>query len=271
MIVDEICKEIAHADLFCADLTHLNANVMFELGYAIAKNRRVWLLLDTSMVEAHKRFEQLRILTTVGYTNYCNSKDIEQAFYREAPYSDLNSTIFEMAISSNLPQENRSKLIYLKNRHNTEASIRISKRIEESRIPLVIDDPRESSIQSLTWYGTQLFGSTGLVCHFSSPDREGAPLHNARYALVAGMARGMDIPLLMLEEGDFFIPVDYRDLLKQYSSPTHATSQLNSWLRPLEDAWHRQATTSKIYQQTLSLANELKTLNVGEYIAEKRS
>ena len=43
VIVDEICREIVQADLFCADLTHLNANVMFELGYAIAKNKRVWL------------------------------------------------------------------------------------------------------------------------------------------------------------------------------------------------------------------------------------
>jgi hypothetical protein len=126
VIVDEICREIAQADLFCADLTHLNPNVMFELGYAIAKNKRVWLLLDTSLVESSKRFEQLRILTTVGHTPYCNSRDIEQAFYRDSPYSDLSSTIFDIAIRPNLPQGNRSKLVYLKNKHNTEASIRIN-------------------------------------------------------------------------------------------------------------------------------------------------
>ena len=45
VIVDEICREISQADIFCADLTHLNANVMFELGYAIASNKRIWLLL----------------------------------------------------------------------------------------------------------------------------------------------------------------------------------------------------------------------------------
>ena len=98
VIVDEICKEIVQADLFCADLTHLNANVMFELGYAIAKNKRIWLLLDTSIVEVGKRFDQLRILTTVGYTSYCNSRDIEEAFYRDSPYLDLSDTIYETAI-----------------------------------------------------------------------------------------------------------------------------------------------------------------------------
>ncbi len=45
VIIEEICKEIDLADIFCADLTGMNANVMFELGYAIARNRRIWLAL----------------------------------------------------------------------------------------------------------------------------------------------------------------------------------------------------------------------------------
>jgi hypothetical protein len=32
VIIQELCQEIAAADLFCADLTGMNANVMFELG-----------------------------------------------------------------------------------------------------------------------------------------------------------------------------------------------------------------------------------------------
>lgn len=271
VIVDEICREIVQADLFCADLTHLNANVMFELGYAIAKNKRVWLLLDTSIVEAHKRFDQLRILTTIGYTSYCNSMEIEQAFYRDSPYADLSNTIYKSTILPNLPDSNSPKLVYLKNKHNTEASIRISKRVEDSKLPLIIDDPRESSVQSLTWYGTQIYGSLGVVCHFTNPDREGASLHNARYALVAGMARGMDRSLLMLEEGDFFIPIDYRDLLRQYSSAAQALSQVNQWLKPIEEAWHIEEITSETYKHSLALATELKTLNVGEYIAENEA
>jgi hypothetical protein len=71
---------------------------MFELGYAISQNKRIWLLLDTLIVESTKRFEQLRILTTVGYARYCNSRDIEASFYTDKPYSDLDNTIFNTAI-----------------------------------------------------------------------------------------------------------------------------------------------------------------------------
>lgn len=37
VIIQEICSEISQSQLFCADLTHVNPNVMFELGFAIAQ------------------------------------------------------------------------------------------------------------------------------------------------------------------------------------------------------------------------------------------
>src|ERR1700724_1502477 len=51
-IVQEICREINRAQIFCADITGLNPNVMFELGYAIARNRRIWPVLDASIAES---------------------------------------------------------------------------------------------------------------------------------------------------------------------------------------------------------------------------
>jgi hypothetical protein len=35
-IVQEICEAIDDCDFFCADITTINPNVMFELGFAIA-------------------------------------------------------------------------------------------------------------------------------------------------------------------------------------------------------------------------------------------
>lgn len=64
-IISEICAAIDKSDFFCADITAINPNVMFELGYAIATNKRIWLIRDESYVDAKKEFEQLRLLTTV--------------------------------------------------------------------------------------------------------------------------------------------------------------------------------------------------------------
>jgi hypothetical protein len=163
LIINEICTEIDSADFFCADLTGMNANVMFELGYAIARNRRIWLTLDTSIVAARKDFDQLRILTTVGFQSSTNSTLVVNGFYKDNPYLDLTATVFDSYIKPNLSPGQRSPFLYLKGRHPTEASVRISERIDKVPIPLIVDDPNESAVQTLVWYGTKLFSSAAAI------------------------------------------------------------------------------------------------------------
>src|SRR5438270_2944221 len=85
-IISEICDAIDDADYFCADITTINPNVMFELGFAIARDKRIWLVRDQSYSDPKKEFEQLRLLTTIGYSPYVNSEQLIRAFYKERPY-----------------------------------------------------------------------------------------------------------------------------------------------------------------------------------------
>jgi hypothetical protein len=48
-IISRIFEEIRNCQCFIADLTNLNPNVLFELGYAVAQKKRVWLLLETAI------------------------------------------------------------------------------------------------------------------------------------------------------------------------------------------------------------------------------
>ena len=271
VIIQEICQEIDNCDLFCADLTGLNPNVMFELGYAIAKDKRIWLVLDTTISESSAKFEQLRILTTVGYKKYCNSEDIENGFYKDQPFLDLNRTIYRDSIKPSLDPSMRSTLLYLKSRHDTDSSRFLSKRIANGKIRVIMNDPQESSVQSLTWYGTQVYSVEGVVCHFTGQEREGANLHNARYALIAGMSFGMGKKLLMLEEGTSFVPIDYRDILRKYQTAQGAVDILDVWLKPIEDEWVAQETSRKNHVVSKKLAVELKTFQVGDPLAENES
>jgi hypothetical protein len=38
LIINTVCEAIANAQLFVADVTLLNSNVLFEIGFAIARN-----------------------------------------------------------------------------------------------------------------------------------------------------------------------------------------------------------------------------------------
>ena len=51
-LISTILKEIESSDLFCCDITNLNENVLFELGFAIARNKPVWLIQDITISES---------------------------------------------------------------------------------------------------------------------------------------------------------------------------------------------------------------------------
>jgi hypothetical protein len=226
------------------------------------------LALDTSQVDSTSHFQQLRILTTVGYAKYCNSEDLRSQFYKDKPHADLGQTIFKQVVEPSLTPTGRAHLLHLKNRHENEASIRISRRLQKCPIPLITDDSKEMAVQPLSWYVQQILSAVGVVCHLTSPTREGARLHNARHALVAGMTFGLDKQLLMLAEADFLAPIDYRDLLKQYQTGAQATNCLDDWLVNPENTWHHARAAERDYTSTVRLATELKGLRFGEPLAE---
>jgi hypothetical protein len=97
-IIQEVCDAIDDCDFFCADITTINPNVMFELGFAIARDKRIWLIRDDSYVDSKAEFDQLRLLTTVGYRSYTNAELIIKGFFADNPHSTLEDTIFRQSI-----------------------------------------------------------------------------------------------------------------------------------------------------------------------------
>lgn len=98
VIISTICDAIDRAQLFFADLTGLNPNVMFELGYAIARDKRIWLIFDDTYTSEKSMFDQLKVLTTVGHVRCCNSEDIVSGFYKDNPIAEIEKTIFRTEI-----------------------------------------------------------------------------------------------------------------------------------------------------------------------------
>jgi len=275
LVIAEICREIDDAHIFCADVTTLNQNVMFELGYAIAVNKRIWLTYDPTLPDSATNFAKLQMLTTVGYAKYTNSHNIVHAFLSDKPFDDLAATVFEQAIKPNLPDGVKEILLYLKSRHNTEASVVLSQKTDKAAaaagVPLIVDDPRESSVQPLSWYGEQVYSAVGVICHLISPEREGALLHNARYSLVAGLAHGMKRPLLILKHGSLAAPIDYRDLAKSYQTASEAEKHFDNWIVGIISSLRQRSLTDTAFIASVELARELSRLRIGEPLAENEA
>lgn len=50
-----------------------------------------------------------------------------------------------------MPTNESEPLLYLKNRHDTEGSVRVSRVLDTLTPKPILDDPRESSVQPLYW------------------------------------------------------------------------------------------------------------------------
>lgn len=270
LVINRITDAIDAAELAAFDVTEMNQNVMFELGYAIGSEKCVWLLRDPSFVAAQRKWDHVGLLSTVGCQVFANSDDICSAFLNLSD-DDLSTNLFNDLIRPTLQAFGAPSVFYLPSLHNTEASRTITLRVlaEKRRgLRVVKADPSESSVEPLAWYAQEIYPAALVVVHFTSPAREHADVQNARSALIAGMALGMKRNLLMLAEEDYFPPLDYRDLLVQYKSARDCASAIDDRMTTILAPIHIQLSSPKAQATPLRLATELRSLRLGEHVAE---
>jgi hypothetical protein len=270
-IITAICEAIDQADLFICDLTYLNHNVLFELGYAIAKDKRVWLLYNSDIEEASIDFNNFKILTTVGFVPYANSQNITKKFYEEKPFDHLNQTIYKEAILPYARSSMPDKLLYLKSEKQTEASIKLSRLVDGSTIPSVIDDPSEVRIQTLSWYAEKISNSFAVLAHFLSMSYTGWRLHNAKISFISGMAYGSGKDLLMLAHGPYVSPIDYRELLSIHETAASCEKLAYSWLTTIETKYKERKAKTEDYAKQITSTTKLQHIVIGDPIAEHES
>ncbi|MFC5528126.1 P-loop ATPase, Sll1717 family [Cohnella yongneupensis] len=267
-IIDNILEAIDSADLFICDLTYLNNNVLFELGFAIAKNKKVWITLDPNIDIAKRDYEKLRILTTIGYSPYSNYQTLHDQFYKDQPYENLSKTILSQTNSGSIEG---GKLLFLKSPIDSDASLALSVRLKESPIGLVIDDPKEISTQPLSWYIRYLTDAFGVIVHFASDKHTESSIINAKYSLISGLSRAMNKPLIMLAHEPFNSPIDYRDTLKIHSTSKQCLEHLINWIEPLNESFRQKQTKYDTHLKNKKALTDLQSLFIGEPIAEHES
>ena len=131
-------------------------------------------------------------------------------FYRDLPHESLAETVYDEVIEPSLRYQTAEQILYLKSFYEDEASVKVTQfldaELSKKHLQLQIDDPREASIQPLSWYAMNVHAAQAVVCHLTTLERENSKIQNAKHSLVAGMAHGLDIPVLLLIENDLFRP-----------------------------------------------------------------
>lgn len=165
LIIDRITSAIDRAAVSVFDVTTLNENVMFEVGYAIGADRKIWLVRDPSDEVAERRFREAGVLRNIGYAAYENSHELASVFSQERPF-ERPTTLFQESIEPSLDPITEPSIFYVRSPFHTEAEREIGRSIDRQRragIRRTIADPRESSVESLTWYAYHCYSASAVL------------------------------------------------------------------------------------------------------------
>lgn len=216
-LVDPIFQQIRNSPSLVADITTLNFNVVFEIGFGIGARRRVVLIRHGSLVADESLLRSVGVFDTLGYKRYNNSNELA-LFLRSI--TDVTPLAFEdTAINRSQP------LFLLLPRDKTDTEIRLVSRIKKAGLRFRQHDPQELGRLAAGLAIDGVAASVGVVVPLLPSNRQEAQVHNIRAAFVAGLALGMNKNLLFLQAGHEPVPLDYRDLVQSYS--THESLDLH--------------------------------------------
>jgi hypothetical protein len=266
VVIDQVLSTIDAASMAIFDVSSPNPNVLYEAGYAIARGKPIWLTLDGTSSTATSSWHALGIARDIGYTKYRNSSDLIRNFARTDPLNTLEP-LYDSVIEASLPDREvaRDGILYCTTFEPFEAANRLNLLVESRQrfgMRVAIADPSESSVLPLRWYVNEMARSAGVLIHFAGSHRNRAILHNNRHAFIAGVARGLEIPVLMLAETDYPAPFDYQSLIKTYETAEECTEEAREWLE------HLSFENVLISSRAGARGGHLANLRFGEHVAE---
>jgi hypothetical protein len=249
-----IFEGLENANVLVADITTLNFNVTFEIGYAIGIGRRIFLTKSSEYESDDETINRIGIFDTLGFERYSTSKEL----------SRLISTIDDLHPIDTTAQPNVTTPVYvLETPVRGGAMTKIISRIKKARIFYRSFVPAEAARLSAPDAISHVASSCGVVIPLVASEVRDATVHNIRAAFVAGLSLGLDIPTLILQDRDSpLAPLDVRDFVKSYGGSSDIRKFIHEFsLRVIEKI---QETKSL----ALPIGNVLSTLTIGDPMAE---
>lgn len=211
-VADEVLTKIAERAALIADITQLNFNVAYEVGFALAKEKKVVITRHKGISARPPYVHDVGIFDTLGFVEYQNAEELENIVRGVTESAPSLRNIYP--INQNVP------IYVMEARYRTDPVTRIISRIKKARLHFRSFDPQESPRLSGSDSFEQVAQSHGVLLHLLPEQIFDAPVHNIRVAFLAGLAEGFGKVLLVLQDGEEPVPIDYRDLVQVFTHPS---------------------------------------------------
>ena len=253
----EVYENIDKANDFIGDISTLNYNVVFEIGYAIAKKKNIILISNSAVnSEAKEQIKEIGIFDTLGYGEYENTDEVIK-------YIKSISTKTNLKFDEN-NTDIQAPIFLLDTSVKTNTSIRIVSRIKKSKIFFRSFDPKETYRMTPIDTIENVAKSLGVIVSWLPESYKDSFNNNIRAAFISGLALGMgkSVSILQVEQCD--IPLDIRDIVKECPN----NEKLDNAISELANSVIEQLQTKKKIYTHNEKRTILEEIDLGASAAE---
>jgi hypothetical protein len=144
-------------DVVFADVTTLNFNLLFEIGFAVGLGLPVVPVRDATYLKNKVEFEELGLIDTLGYLDFKNAGELASKVLDGMPFK---------AIGMPPAKTNTQQPLYvLKGHLETGGEVRLMSLLKKSSLRFRVFDVRETPRLSLYEAIRQVGMSLGVVVH----------------------------------------------------------------------------------------------------------
>ena len=123
-IANQILTAILQNKLIVADISQLNFNVTFEVGYAIGEGKRIILTRNGAYANTTSELSKIRIFDTLGYKVYPNFHELASLL------RSIGTAPGTISIKENINQ--KAPVYLIKAKYKTDPVIRIVSRVKKA-------------------------------------------------------------------------------------------------------------------------------------------
>ena len=246
LLFSKICEAISGHDYLFAEVTEPNANVLFEIGYALAVGRPPILLKDrrrqewprTLLTSFDSCFYETReeVLLYIIHTQ-AERNGLSEDPNRRIPFLE-NMGIFD-------PVQDARAIHHLKPKISRDWISSVEKKLKDSHFVFSGTDPSDSTYDEFPPQARAIQSASLIVGSLLGTDIEGYQQHNANVALLIGFAIGLGKEVLVLQAEPKASIIDLGSLSQLFTTESQAVRIVNRWLEEQTRAAVHQRAESR--------------------------
>ena len=252
-LTDPIFSKISAAAFLAADVTYVNENVAFEIGYAIGIKKRCLLFINTAQNGDRELANNIGIFDTLGYEQYENSQTLTDLLVNRTNFGPID---FETEINHQQP------IYIVEPAKKNDAHLMLVSRTKKARWKYRSFNPDEDVRLSALEAIRHVAQSAGVIAPLQLASIQHSKEHNIRAMFVAGLSIALEVPTLIIHPTELSPPLDVRDLTKKYRHPDDIADAVQAFSLEITDFSQKSQSTSS------SGSTVLTKLTIGDPTAE---